>query len=72
MFNTSIGGTDPDVPGSEIKTHKTLHEALMKAAYSHTTQVVPSPAFLRNASWHLLADSSARDRSAGAECFTRA
>ena len=44
----------------------------MKAAYSHATQVVPSPALLRNASWHLLADSSARDRNAGAECFTRA
>ena len=25
MFNTSIGGTDPDVPDSEIKTYKTLH-----------------------------------------------
>ena len=66
MFNISIGGTDPDVPGSEIKTHKTLHEDLMKDAYSQTTQVDPSPAFLRKVSSHLLADSSARDRRAGA------
>ena len=66
MFNTSIGGTDPDVPGSEIKTHKTLHEDLMKAAYSQTTQVDPSPTFLRKASSYLLADSSARDCRAGA------
>ena len=65
-FNTPIGGTDPDVPGSETKTHKTLHEYFMKAAYSQTTQVDPSPGFLRKASSHLLADSSARDRRAGA------
>ena len=66
MFDTSIGGTDPDVPDSEIKTHKTLHEDLMKAAYSQTTQANPSPAFLRKASSYLLADSSARDCKAEA------